>query len=175
MQQTHSLKLALLLGGLLVTGSALADMQSHAGHGSHDAPGAHGAASAAAEQKPWGVAGTAAQVDRTIEIGMDDRMRFTPERIEVKQGETIRFVHRNDGKVMHEFVLGTRETLDKHAEMMMQHPGMAHGEAYMAHVAPGEQGEMIWTFNRAGEFDFACLIVGHYQAGMRGSVRVLGE
>ena len=32
--------------------------------------------------------------------------------------------------------------------------------------------EIVWTFNRAGEFDFACLIAGHFQAGMVGKVMV---
>ena len=66
------------------------------------------------------------------------------------------------------------ETLDEHAEAMLRFPGMEHDEPYMAHVAPGQSGEMIWTFNRAGEFDFACLIAGHYQAGMVGTIRVSG-
>jgi len=43
----------------------------------------------------------------------------------------------------------------------------------MAHVAPGKTGEIVWTFNRAGEFDFACLIPGHYDAGMVGKIKVV--
>jgi uncharacterized cupredoxin-like copper-binding protein len=39
-------------------------------------------------------------------------------------------------------------------------------------VAPGKTGEIVWTFNRAGQFDFACLIAGHYQAGMIGKITV---
>jgi len=135
----------------------------------------HQAASTIREQKPWGIAGDASEVDRTIEIRMTDQMRFTPDRLQVRQGETIRFVHRNDGKILHEFVIGTRETLDEHAESMLRFPGMEHDEPYMAHIAPGQSGEMIWTFNRTGEFDFACLIAGHYQAGMVGTIRVLAE
>lgn len=161
---------ALFMSGLLVGGQVFADAGSHEGHGPMHMPHAP-----AAEQKPWGIAGQADKVDRTVEIRMDDSMRFTPERLQVKQGETIRFVHRNDGKLMHEFVLGTRQTLDEHAAEMLKASGMAHGEAYMAHVAPAQQGEMIWTFNQAGEFEFACLIAGHYQAGMRGSIEVLAE
>jgi uncharacterized cupredoxin-like copper-binding protein len=106
---------------------------------------------------------------------MTDQMRFTPDRLQVRQGETIRFVHHNDGKMLHEFVIGTRQTLDEHAAMMLRFPGMEHDEPYMAHVSPGQVGEMIWTFNRAGEFDFACLIAGHYQAGMVGTIHVLAE
>ncbi len=102
-------------------------------------------------------------------------MRFSPDLLEVKQGETIRLVHRNNGQVMHEFVIGTQDDLDKHAALMAKFPGMEHDEPYMAHVAPGQTGEIIWTFNRAGDFDFACLIAGHYQAGMVGKVRVVAN
>jgi uncharacterized cupredoxin-like copper-binding protein len=125
------------------------------------------------EQKAWGIAGEAKAVSRTFEIAMTDAMRFVPDRIEVRQGETIRMVHRNLGKVTHEFVLGTRKDLDEHAALMKRFPTMEHDEPYMAHVAPGKTGEIIWTFNRAGEFDFACLISGHYDAGMVGKVKVV--
>lgn len=124
------------------------------------------------EQKPWGIAGDRQAVTRTIEIGMSDKMRFTPDLISVREGETVRFVHRNRGKVMHEFVLGTKPELDAHAALMLKFPQMEHDEPWMAHVAAGKKGEIVWTFNRAGEFDFACLIPGHYQAGMVGKVRV---
>ena len=124
------------------------------------------------EQKPWGIAGDPKTVTRTIEITMTDAMRFEPAHIEVRQGETIRFVNKNAGAVMHEFVLGTKKELDEHAALMRKFPDMEHDEPYMAHVGPGKRGEVVWTFNRPGEFDFACLIPGHYEAGMVGSVRV---
>jgi len=127
------------------------------------------------EQKPWGIAGDRAAVQRTIEIAMTDDMRFTPQRIEVRLGETVRLVHRNKGKMMHEFVLGTRKELDAHAALMVKFPNMEHDEPYMAHVGPGTTREIVWTFNREGEFDFACLIAGHYQAGMVGQVRVVAN
>lgn len=127
------------------------------------------------EQKPWGIAGDDKAVVRTIEIRMTDGMRFLPDRIQVRQGETIRLVHRNDGKLMHEFVLGTRQELDEHAALMAKFPDMEHDEPYMAHVAGGKTGEIVWTFNRAGTFDFACLIPGHYQAGMVGQVVVVAK
>ena len=124
------------------------------------------------EQKEWGIAGDAKSVNRTVEVRMSDTMRFTPNRIEVKQGETIRFVHKNVGKIKHEFVIGTKKELDEHAALMQKFPNMEHDEPYMVHVAPGKTGEVIWTFNRAGDFDFACLIPGHYQAGMVGKLTV---
>lgn len=124
------------------------------------------------EQKPWGIAGDASAVNRTIDIIMSDAMRFKPDSIEVKQGEVVRFVVRNAGKVMHGMVIGTRKELDRHAAMMRKFPGMKHDEPYMVHVASGNQGELIWKFNRPGEFGFACLVDGHYQAGMAGKIKV---
>lgn len=124
------------------------------------------------EQTPWGIAGDSAQVTRSVDVRMSDAMRFTPEQLQVKRGETLRLILHNDGQVMHEFVLGSEKTLREHAALMLRFPGMQHAEPYMAHVAPGQRGEIIWTFNNAGEFDFACLIAGHFQAGMRGKVRV---
>ena len=127
------------------------------------------------EQKAWGIAGQPNAVKRTVEIGMTDNMRFTPDFIEVKQDETIKFVHVNNGKVMHEFVLGTKKELDEHAAMMKKFPGMEHDEPYMAHVAAGKKGEIIWSFNKVGEFDFACLLPGHYEAGMVGKIKVVAK
>ena len=130
------------------------------------------AAAAMKEQQPWGIAGEVREVKRTIEIAMSDDMRFTPSSIQVKQGETIRFVLRNRGKVLHEMVIGTARTLEEHAALMQKFPGMEHDEPHMAHVAAGRKGELVWKFNRPGDFDFACLIPGHYQAGMVGKIKV---
>ena len=127
------------------------------------------------EQKDWGIAGDAAAATRTIEIHMADKMRFTPDLIEVREGETVRLTHKNDGKILHEFVLGTKKELDEHAALMLKFPTMEHDEPYMAHVPAGKTGEIVWTFNRAGTYDFACLIPGHYQAGMVGKIRVASK
>lgn len=125
------------------------------------------------EQKEWGIAGDAKAVKRLIAIATTDDMRFTPDRIEVKQGDVVKFVITNKGKMMHEMVVGTKKVLDEHAALMVKFPTMEHEEPYMAHVPPGKTVEMIWHFNRAGDFDFACLIAGHYQAGMVGKIKVL--
>jgi uncharacterized cupredoxin-like copper-binding protein len=124
------------------------------------------------EQKDWGIAGDAKAAKRTIEVTMTDDMRFIPDKIDVMEGETVRLVHRNQGKMLHEFVLGTKRELEEHAALMLKFPNMEHDEPYMAHVPPGKKGEIIWTFNRPGDFDFACLVPGHYQAGMAGKVEV---
>lgn len=125
------------------------------------------------EQKDWGIAGEAKSVTRTIEITMTDKMRYTPDNIEIRQGETVRFIHRNPGQLKHEFVLGTKKDLAEHAALMKKFPNMEHEEPYMAHVAAGKTGEIIWAFNRPGQFDFACLMPGHYEAGMIGKIKVI--
>lgn len=127
------------------------------------------------EQKEWGIGGDAKAVTRTITFTMTDNMRFDPDRINVKQGDTIRFIIKNGGKIMHEMVIGKKKDLEEHAALMMKFPDMEHEEPYMAHVGPGKTGEIIWTFNKPGSFDFACLIAGHYQAGMTGKVYVVAS
>ena len=103
---------------------------------------------------------------------MTDDMRFAPHKIEVREGETVRLRVENRGQILHEVVLGTPATLEEHAQFMIKFPTMEHDEPYMAHVAPGKTGDLLWNFNRAGNFDFACLIAGHFQAGMRGTITV---
>ncbi|HPT55948.1 MAG TPA: cupredoxin family protein [Casimicrobium sp.] len=124
------------------------------------------------EQKEWGIAGDAKSVKRTVTLTMSDTMRFSPDMIEVKQGDTIKLVMKNDGKQLHELVIGSKKELDEHAALMVKFPNMEHDEPYMAHVPAGKTGEIIWNFNKAGDFDFACLIAGHYQAGMVGKIKV---
>ena len=160
----ESIKTLLLAAALATSGLALAHT---------DKPHDQKAGPVKKEQKDWGIAGDAKSAKRTVEFGMTDNMRFTPDKLKVKQGETIKFVLKNKGAVMHEFVLGTKKELDEHAALMVKFPTMEHSEPYMAHVAPGKTGEIVWTFNRAGDFDFACLIAGHYAAGMVGKVKVV--
>lgn len=124
------------------------------------------------EDTPFGREGDPARATRTIRVHMSDAMRFTPAHITVKRGETVRLVATNNGRVLHEMVLGTPEELKKHAEMMRKFPDMEHDEPHMAHVQPGKSGEIVWQFTRAGEFEFACLIPGHFEAGMVGKVMV---
>ncbi len=130
---------------------------------------------AANEQMTFGIAGDPTTASRTIRIAMDDSMRFTPGLITVRQGETIRLVFTNNGKIMHEAVIGTMPELQQHSALMKKFPTMEHEAPYMAHVKPGQSQEIIWTFNKAGEFYFACLIAGHFEAGMVGTITVIAK
>jgi len=138
------------------------------GHGNHDAM-AH---STSTEGKAFGRKGDPKKVSRTIDLDMSDAMRFAPAELVVKQGETVRFRLKNSGKVMHEMVLGTMKELKEHAEIMKQHSSMHHAEADMVHVAPGKTGALVWQFTHPGEFHYACLVPGHFEAGMLGKIRV---
>jgi len=120
----------------------------------------------------FGRTGDPGKAARTVRVDMSDRMRFSPDTLEVKQGDTVRFVVRNSGKTMHEMVLGTMKELKDHAELMKKHPGMEHDEPYMAHVGAGKTAEIVWQFTKAGEFYFGCLIPGHFEAGMVGKITV---
>ncbi len=176
MKHPHVATLAAAIAGLALHLPASAHSPGgHAGHGAHAGHGGHhghGQGAPVKEQKPWGIAGEAQAVSRTIEIRMTDDMRFFPDRIDVKLGETVRLVAVNAGQVLHEIVIGTPEELKAHAELMKKHPNMEHDEPYMAHVDPGQRGEIVWTFNRPGTFEFACLIPGHFEAGMKGTIHV---
>lgn len=148
--------------------SAAAALPAHAHGDEKHAP----AKETVAEQTAWGIIGKTAQATRTITIDMTDNMRFTPDSITVTEGDTVRFVVNNKGRMLHEMVIGTAEELRKHAALMAKYPNMAHDEPYMVHVDPGKRGEIVWNFNRPGAFEFACLIAGHYEAGMRGTITV---
>jgi uncharacterized cupredoxin-like copper-binding protein len=119
-----------------------------------------------------GKPGVAAKVSRTVQIDMSDAMRFTPSTVTVRKGETVRFVVKNSGQLKHEFNLGTEKDLKAHYEMMKKFPEMEHDEPNIASVAPGKTGEVIWQFTKAGTVNFACLHPGHYEAGMKGAVKV---
>ncbi|PZP61468.1 MAG: hypothetical protein DI604_30110, partial [Delftia acidovorans] len=109
---------------------------------------------------------------RTINIDMAVTMRFTPSSIQVKQGETVLFMVKNTGQGKHELSLGTEKELLEHLEQMRKFPDMEHEEPGKVTLAPGKQGEIVWQFTKAGTVNFACLIPGHYEAGMRGVVQV---
>jgi uncharacterized cupredoxin-like copper-binding protein len=122
-----------------------------------------------------GQPGQAAKATRTVQVDMADTMHFTPANIAVKQGETIRFVVKNSGRLKHEFVLGIEKKLKEHYEQMKKFPDMEHADSNMVTVAPGQTGEVIWQFTKAGPVDFACLQPGHYDAGMKGLINVAGS
>jgi len=119
-----------------------------------------------------GKPGDPAKVDRSIEIAVGDDMRFSPNEIRIKRGQTIRFRVVNGGQMKHEMVLGTLAELKQHAALMRRFPEMEHDDPNAVSVEPGRTGELVWRFSKTGDFDFACLVPGHFEAGMRGKIAV---
>jgi uncharacterized cupredoxin-like copper-binding protein len=126
------------------------------------------------EGEDFGQPGNPLEINRTVKIEMRDSMRFSPDKLKVKKGDTVLFVIHNAGALKHELVLGTDKELKAHNEFMKQNPDMEHDDDSMVSVAPGDTAEIIWKFSRSGAVSFACLQPGHYAAGMKGSVSVVG-
>jgi uncharacterized cupredoxin-like copper-binding protein len=154
---------------LMVLGTSQAS--SH-GDESHAKKVAGQSAQLAQVETAFGKTGDPKRVSRTIRVGMHDSMRFSPKDITIRRGDTALFIARNDGKIMHEMVLGTMAELKQHGELMKKFPEMEHDEPYMAHVKPGNTEEIVWQFTQAGAFYYACLIPGHFEAGMIGKIVV---
>lgn len=127
---------------------------------------------AAMEETAFGKTGEPKNVTRTIKVEMDDTFHYTPNKIAIKKGETVRIVGHNKGKLLHEIVIGSPKDLKEHAELMKKFPTMEHEAAYMAHVPPGKSEEIVWQFTRTGDFKFGCLVAGHFEAGMVGDISV---
>jgi uncharacterized cupredoxin-like copper-binding protein len=158
---------------VFVAAAMLALSQGAFGHGDDSKSGTSKAFDASkVEETAFGKEGDPQKVTRTIRVDMTDAMRFKPAAITVKRGETVKFIAANKGAVLHEMVIGTPDELKKHAEEMRKFPEMEHDEAYMTHVKPGKHGEIVWQFTKAGQFQFACLIPGHFESGMIGKVTV---
>lgn len=151
-----SRNLLIAIPGILLALTAMASGKHAGGH----------------DDEAIGKPGVASKVTRTVNVDMKDDMRFHSSNFDVKQGETVRFVAKNSGQVKHEMVLGTETDLKKHYEVMKKNPEMEHADDNMVTVAPGKTGEIIWQFTKAGKVDFACLQPGHYDAGMKGLIKV---
>ncbi len=102
----------------------------------------------------------------------DGKMMFIPDRVEVKKGGQVRFLLRNNGELEHEFILATTEENLKHAEEMKKNPDMEHDDPNARRVAPKKSDEIVWRFTKSGQFEFGCLIPGHREAGMTGTIIV---
>lgn len=124
------------------------------------------------EEHAFGREGDPGKVSRTVAIDMSDAMRYSPAALQVKRGETIRLQVTNSGKMLHELVLGTMPDLKAHAELMRKYPGMEHDGPHMLHVPAGRKRTLVWQFTKPGELYYACLIPGHFEAGMVGKITV---
>ena len=120
--------------------------------------------------------GEAAEATRVVEMSMREldtgEMVFEPGDLSFSEGETVRFVITHAGMSTHEFVLDSLEKNAEHKALMERFPEMEHDDPNAVRLEPGESDEIVWTFSKAGGFEFACLLPGHYESGMHGPVSV---
>lgn len=145
-------------------------------------------------QFEFGKPADADKATRTVTVVMRDNL-YEPEAIAVKAGETVRFVIKNEGELVHEFNIGTPEMHAAHQEemmMMVEHgvlepdkinrdrmkmdmgegKTMEHDEPNSVLVEPGKNAEIVWTFTKPTKIEFACNVPGHYDAGMVGEISI---
>ena len=137
--------------------------------------GPGGAGHGHGDETAYGKPGDPKKKARIVQVSMterDGKMLFIPDRIEVRRGEQVRFQLRNKGELDHELVVATLEENLKHAIEMQKNPDMEHDDPNAKRLAPKKNGEILWQFTQAGEFDFSCLIPGHREAGMTGKIIV---
>jgi len=141
----------------------------------HAAPGAPGHSHSHDAGFSAGEPGNPKKPARIVLVTMregDGKMMFIPERVEVRRGEQIKFMLRNSGELDHEFVLASREENLKHAEEMKKNPDMEHDDPNAKRLTPKKTSDLVWRFTKSGTFEFGCLIPGHREAGMTGTIVV---
>ncbi len=126
-----------------------------------------------------GMKGEKAKATRKIYITMrennEGKMVFEPTKLQFRKGETATLYFVNKGKADHEFVMDTVEKVLAHKVAMEKNPDMEHADDNSLRLAPGEKGQIVWTFAKDGDFTFACLIPGHYESGMHGPLKVTAK
>src|SRR5262249_17023389 len=108
---------------------------------------------------------------RVVEIKMFEgsgNIGYEPARLELPRAEQVRFVRRSEGEADREFMLATVAEKRKHGEVMKKNPAMEHDDPNAKRLLPHGHGEIVWKFTKRGQFEFACLIPGHYEKGMVG-------
>jgi uncharacterized cupredoxin-like copper-binding protein len=122
---------------------------------------------------PVGTPADPKQATRTIEVTTKDSMRYEfSNELNLKAGDVIKFVVRNEGKIPHEFSVGDVEEQKAHLEMMRKMPNMVHEDGNTVTVKPGQVKTLTWRFSGSSEVVFACNIPGHFEAGMFAKAKI---
>jgi len=112
---------------------------------------------------------------RVITIEMLD-FRFEPSVIDVRVGDTVRIIAVNRSDLPHELFIGSAVDQDRHHALHA-----AAAPEVQDKLDDGSQGiyapargtsQLTYHFDRAGEVVMACHLVGHFEAGMFGVIRV---
>jgi uncharacterized cupredoxin-like copper-binding protein len=185
MPRRRTLPIAALLAGvaLLASACSVAGLPG-AGGGRHDPPPKAPPSTRAKPRRP----ATAWATGAPVRVVMNDRFRYQPASIMVRAGRRVTFDVHNAGKLPHEFILGDRATQLDHERQMQSAPpdpdastGHAHAHGPAASpsttgaltVPPGQTRRLTWTFEEPGLVLYGCHVLGHWAAGMKGTIVVL--
>jgi uncharacterized cupredoxin-like copper-binding protein len=185
MPRRRALPIAAVLaaGALLASACSVADPAAgggeHVHH--HQAPSSTGIPAAVAHRP-----GPARATGGPLRVVMNDRFRYQPSSIVVRAGRRVSFAVHNAGRLPHEFILGDRATqLDHERQMQAAPPGTGHthtndhdmaapsGTGGALTVPPGQTRRLTWTFEKPGIVLYGCHVLGHWAAGMKGTIIVL--
>jgi uncharacterized cupredoxin-like copper-binding protein len=100
---------------------------------------------------------------------------YSPSNLTIAAGETIEIEMTNTGSVEHDFNIDKIDLKEKavsEGSASMAHD--THGQVAPVHLslASGKRGKIIFTPSKAGEYEIACLVSGHKEAGMVGKLIV---
>ena len=181
----RALPVAALLAGVVLLASACSVAAPAAGGDGHDHGRAAPPSTRATPRRP----GPAWATGAPVRVVMNDRFRYQPASIMVPAGHRVTFAVTNAGKLPHEFILGDRATQLDHERQMQTAPpdtGHTHTHAHMHDpaaaspsgtgaltVSPGETRRLTWTFDKPGIVLYGCHVLGHWAAGMKGTIVVL--
>jgi uncharacterized cupredoxin-like copper-binding protein len=156
---------------LLVGVAAFLAVSAYAAEGPPGQTHGHGGTAHGATGTDGGP-GKASDVKRVVNIEARDTA-FNLRLVQVRAGETIKFVVANKGQLAHEFAIASAKEQEEHRAMMQQMPDMVHDEPNVVTIKPGETKELIWKFGKDTALEFACNIPGHAEQGMKGTFRVM--
>jgi uncharacterized cupredoxin-like copper-binding protein len=114
---------------------------------------------------------------RTVEIEMRD-MAFSPDRVTVPAGETVRLVFTNTGEAVHDAFIGDEDAQNRHEMEMVENADAGHSDDHddsdegAITVDPGDTGTLTHTFEAGDALLIGCHQPGHYAAGMKLTIDV---
>jgi uncharacterized cupredoxin-like copper-binding protein len=132
---------------------------------------ARGDVGAARAMSMTGAAAGTGAVARTIQVDATDTLRFAPDQLTVRAGETVAFEISNPGRVPHEFFIGTAAEQQAHEREMAGGAPM-QDEPGQVDVPAGQTVRLVYAFDQPGTLEYGCHVPGHYPAGMRGTIVV---
>jgi uncharacterized cupredoxin-like copper-binding protein len=113
------------------------------------------------------------QASRTVDVTMRD-IHYEPTSVEVKAGETVKFVFHNEGDIVHDAFIGDEAAQAAHEKEMRESKGGGHHgkEDDAVTVDPGKTASLTYTFDKPATLVIGCHQAGHYAAGMKIAVTV---